>query len=84
MAFGYRWLLVGVPETPTNSTSIGDPKPDDTVVELDGLTIYVETSLLQQLEGTIIDYVSALQGASFQFSNPNATGTCGCGTSFSV
>ena len=60
------------------------PKPDDTVVELDGVTLYVESSLLQQLEGTVIDYVSALQGASFQFSNPNATGTCGCGTSFSV
>jgi len=60
------------------------PQPDDTVVELDGLTVYVETSLLSQLEGTVIDYVSTLQGASFQFSNPNATGTCGCGTSFSV
>ncbi len=60
------------------------PKPDDTVIELDGLTLYVETSLLQQIKGTVIDYVSALQGASFQFSNPNATGTCGCGTSFSV
>lgn len=61
-----------------------EPKPDDTIIELDGLTIYVDTSLLQQLKGTVIDYVSTLQGASFQFSNPNATGTCGCGTSFSV
>jgi iron-sulfur cluster assembly accessory protein len=60
------------------------PTPDDTVLEQDGLTIYVRTPLLQQLRGTVIDYVAALHGASFQFSNPNATGTCGCGTSFSV
>ena len=43
-----------------------------------------ETAILQQLEGTVIDYVSELQGASFRFSNPKATGTCGCGTSFSA
>jgi len=60
------------------------PQLDDTVIEVDGVTLYVETALLQQLKGTVIDYVSALHGASFQFSNPNATGTCGCGTSFSV
>ncbi len=60
------------------------PKPEDVVLELDGLQVYVETSILQQLGGTVIDYVSELQGASFRFSNPNATGTCGCGTSFSA
>lgn len=60
------------------------PKPDDMVLELDGLQVFVEKPILQQLEGTVIDYVSELQGASFRFSNPNATGTCGCGTSFSA
>ena len=60
------------------------PKPEDVVLELDGLQVYVENAILQQLEGTVIDYVSELQGASFRFSNPNATGTCGCGTSFSA
>jgi len=60
------------------------PNPDDTVFEQDGLHVFVETPLLDQLKGTVIDYVSTLQGSSFQFSNPNATGTCGCGTSFSV
>ena len=51
---------------------------------MDGLRVYVENAILRQLEGTTIDYVSELQGASFRFSNPNATGTCGCGTSFSA
>ena len=60
------------------------PKPEDVVLELEGLQVYVENAILQQLEGTVIDYVSELQGASFRFSNPNATGTCGCGTSFSA
>ncbi len=60
------------------------PKPEDVVLELDGLQVYVESSILQQLGGTVIDYVSELHGASFRFSNPNATGTCGCGTSFSA
>ena len=60
------------------------PKPEDVVLEMEGLQVYVENAILQQLEGTVIDYVSELQGASFRFSNPNATGTCGCGTSFSA
>ncbi len=60
------------------------PGPEDVVLEMGGLQVYVETAILQQLEGTVIDYVSELQGASFRFANPNATGTCGCGTSFSA
>lgn len=60
------------------------PKPADVVLDMDGLQVFVEKPILQQLEGTVIDYVSELQGASFRFSNPNATGTCGCGTSFSA
>lgn len=60
------------------------PKPEDVVLEMGDLQVYVEKPVLEQLEGTVIDYVSELQGASFRFSNPNATGTCGCGTSFSA
>ena len=60
------------------------PKAEDVVLDMGGLQVYVETAILQQLDGTVIDYVSELQGASFRFSNPNATGTCGCGTSFSA
>lgn len=60
------------------------PGPEDVVLDMGGLEVYVEKPILQQLGGTVIDYVSELQGASFRFSNPNATGTCGCGTSFSA
>ncbi|MEK6613618.1 MAG: iron-sulfur cluster assembly accessory protein, partial [Candidatus Binatota bacterium] len=38
----------------------------------------------KHLKGTTIDYVSGLQGTGFKFINPNATSTCGCGTSFSA
>ena len=59
-------------------------KPDDVVVELDGLNVYLDSSSAKHLKGTIIDYVSGLNGAGFKFTNPNVTATCGCGTSFSA
>jgi len=61
-----------------------EQKAGDTVLEMDGLKIYVDTSSRKYLQGTVIDYVSGLQGAGFRFQNPNATATCGCGTSFSA
>ncbi|MFQ5540093.1 MAG: HesB/IscA family protein, partial [Candidatus Binatia bacterium] len=59
-------------------------KPGDTVLEMDGLKVYVDSSSVQHLKQTVIDFVVALHGGGFKFANPNATGTCGCGTSFSV
>ncbi|MFQ5916856.1 MAG: HesB/IscA family protein [Candidatus Binatia bacterium] len=59
-------------------------KPGDTVLEMDGLKVYVDSSSAQHLKQTVIDFVVALHGGGFKFANPNATGTCGCGTSFSV
>jgi iron-sulfur cluster assembly protein len=61
-----------------------DQKPGDQVLLLGGLRLYIDETSLKHLRGTVIDYVSGLQGAGFKFTNPNATGTCGCGTSFSV
>jgi len=61
-----------------------EQKPDDTVLEIDGLKVYLDESSGKYLAGTVIDYVSGLQDAGFKFINPNATGTCGCGTSFSA
>lgn len=61
-----------------------EEKPGDQVFVIDGLKLYVDETSLKHLRGTTIDYVSGLQGAGFKFINPNATGTCGCGTSFSV
>lgn len=61
-----------------------DQKPDDTVLELDGVTVYVDGTSAPYLNGIVIDFVTGLHGGGFKFSNPNATATCGCGTSFSA
>ena len=60
------------------------PKADDVVFDLDGLRVFIDEPSLQYLQGMTIDYVSGLHGAGFKFLNPNATRTCGCGSSFAV
>ena len=60
------------------------PKTDDTVLEFNGLTVYVDGASAPYLSGTVIDFVTGLHGGGFKFTNPNATATCGCGTSFSA
>jgi len=59
-------------------------KPDDIIVERDGVTMLVDSMSLLYLMGSEVDYVEDLVGASFQVVNPNATASCGCGSSFSV
>jgi len=59
-------------------------RPTDVVVDYPGLTVYVDPISLRYLEGVTIDYVLGMQGAGFKFVNPKATGTCGCGHSFTV
>ena len=59
-------------------------RPDDTVLEQNGVRVLIDATSAQYLRGTIIDYVSGLHGAGFKFINPNATRTCGCGSSFSA
>lgn len=61
-----------------------DEKPGEFVLEMDGLTVYLDKSSADHLKGTVIDYVSGLHDAGFKFENPNVKGTCGCGTSFST
>lgn len=60
------------------------PEDDDLVVERDGARVVVDEMSLEFLNGSEIDYVDELIGASFQIRNPNAKSSCGCGTSFSV
>ncbi len=60
------------------------PKPDDVVLDLDGVRVYVDGGSAPYLSGTVIDFVTGLHGGGFKFTNPNATATCGCGTSFSA
>jgi len=57
---------------------------DDIIVENDGFKVFVDPFSAQYLSGTIIDYVSSMQGSGFTFKNPNSTGGCGCGSSFSA
>lgn len=57
---------------------------DDLLLVRDGATVLIDSVSLDYLKGSVIDYVDELIGASFQIRNPNATSSCGCGTSFSV
>ncbi|MDF1660373.1 MAG: iron-sulfur cluster assembly accessory protein [Planctomycetota bacterium] len=61
-------------------------KPDkfDMIYEFDDARVFVDRKSIIFLENTHIDYKRALMGSGFQFNNPNATGECGCGTSFAV
>jgi iron-sulfur cluster assembly protein len=61
-----------------------EPRDNDWVYEQNGLTIYVDAVSAKYLEGTEIDYVLGATGAGFKFNNPQARGTCGCGSSFAV
>lgn len=57
---------------------------DDTFVETDGVTLLVDPMSFQYLTGAEIDYQESVEGAQFVIKNPNATSTCGCGSSFSA
>jgi len=56
----------------------------DTVVENEGVKLLIDPMSFQYLAGAEIDYTEGLEGAQFVIRNPNATTTCGCGSSFSV
>lgn len=57
---------------------------DDTALEQDGVTLLVDPMSLQYLAGSVVDYTEGLEGSRFVVENPNATATCGCGSSFSI
>ena len=56
----------------------------DTAIEKDGVTFLVDPMSYQYLVGAELDYQEGLQGAQFIIKNPNASTTCGCGSSFSI
>lgn len=70
--FQYKFDLVGAPEA------------DDLVIEKGGARVLVDPVSLGFLTGSEIDFVDDLIGASFKIHNPQATASCGCGTSFSI
>ena len=57
---------------------------DDSVMEKDGVKLLIDPMSYQYLTGAEIDYTEGLEGAQFVIKNPNATSTCGCGSSFSA
>lgn len=61
-----------------------DVAGEDVRFESHGVTVLVDPDSLQFIDGTQVDYARSGLNASFQFKNPNVTGSCGCGESFSV
>ncbi|MEO1405871.1 MAG: iron-sulfur cluster insertion protein ErpA [Pseudomonadota bacterium] len=57
---------------------------DDLIVERDGAKVAIDEMSLEFLRGSEIDFATELIGSAFKINNPNATASCGCGTSFSV
>jgi iron-sulfur cluster assembly accessory protein len=63
---------------------VGDREADDLVIEKGGAKVLIDPVSLGFLAGSEIDFVDELIGASFKINNPQATASCGCGTSFSI
>ena len=70
--FQYKFNLVAAAES------------EDIVLEKSGATVIIDPVSLQYMDGAQIDFVDDLMGQSFRIRNPNATASCGCGTSFSI
>jgi iron-sulfur cluster assembly accessory protein len=64
--------------------ALGDVEEGDATTETDGVTLVVDAVSLDLIDGSQVDYVEDLGGASFKVTNPNAASGCGCGSSFSV
>ena len=63
---------------------VDGPEDDDKVIDTSGVEVYVPKKAFVFLAGTVLDFSDGLNGKGFEFTNPNAKSTCGCGTSFSV
>ena len=59
-------------------------QPDDHTLDVDGIALIVDDKSLPMVDGTVIDFRRQGLNAAFVFHNPNATGECGCGESFTV
>ena len=70
--FQYRFTIVPMAEA------------EDLVLERDGAVVLIDPMSLDYMRGSEIDFVDDLIGQSFKISNPNATASCGCGTSFAM
>jgi len=61
-----------------------EKKESDQLFDFNGVNILIDSKSIVYLAGTELDYTDGLNGAGFVFNNPNATKTCGCGSSFAV
>jgi iron-sulfur cluster insertion protein len=61
-----------------------DMAEDDTIINREGVSLIIDPMSFQYLAGAEVDYTEGLEGSRFVINNPNATTTCGCGSSFSV
>ena len=68
----------------TYKFELGEAEDDDQVATTDGVRLVVDPVSLELIQGSEVDYVEDLGGASFKVTNPNAASGCGCGSSFSV
>ncbi|MCY1015303.1 MULTISPECIES: HesB/IscA family protein [Pyxidicoccus] len=90
-AQGFEGYFFSIRVVPAGCSGLGydlnlvkETKAGDAVWEQDGVKIASDAMSSQYLEGTEIDYVSAITGSGFKFNNPNAKSSCGCGTSFTT
>ncbi len=70
--FQYTYNIVGAADT------------DDLVLRRDGATVLIDPTSLEYLRGSTVDFVNDLMGQAFKIHNPQATASCGCGTSFAI
>ncbi len=59
-----------------------EPEADDQVFEQDGVKLFVDSTSLGFMSGSIVDYIDDVLGGGFKIENPNAVSSCGCGSSF--
>jgi len=62
--------------------SFDAPKPDDQVIESEGVRVLLDPESGVYLQGSVVDFDDGLQGKGFEITNPNAQSSCGCGKSF--
>ena len=67
-----------------NFELVQDKNDDDLAIDKNGITVLVDSISQMYLEGSELDFSDDLIGAAFKVNNPNATASCGCGTSFSI
>jgi iron-sulfur cluster assembly protein len=60
-----------------------EAKEDDTIVECGPIKVFVDPMSAPMLAGVTVDFLDSMEGSGFKFLNPNATASCGCGSSFS-